>query len=151
MKPTFQELLFPVLPKDWQSKRPFDSVSISLVTLNSTIAPCQTSINTEPNIFCCIMMVGLLDILSFAIWHSTLRWTALLAGWIYIHQHPHDAWLPVEELCDMVGCEGEANRVLHYAAGLRETQQYTILPVDSFITCHILWALQEKAISFLSC
>ena len=81
------------------------------------------------------MMVGLLDIHSFAIWHSTLRWTALLAGWIYIHQHPQ---MLDGQLCDMVGCEGEANRVLHYAASLRETQQYTILPVDSFITCHIL-------------
>lgn len=142
MKPTFQELLFTVLPKDWQSKRPFDSVSISLVMHPQQYhSPLSDTHQHRAKHLCCIMMVGLLDILSFAIWHSTLRWTALLAGWIYIRQHPHDVRLPVEELCDMVGCEGEANCVLHYAASLRETQQYTILPVDSFITCvniHIL-------------
>jgi len=85
------------------------------------------------------MMVGLLEILSFAIWHSTLRCTAFLAGQIYICQQPHDAWFLVEEL---FGHETKVNCVLHYATSLRETQQYTVLPVDNFITCvniHILW------------
>ena len=53
--------------------------------------------------------------------NTEMCWRALQAGWIYVHQHPHDAWLSVEELRDMVACEGEAfsNHVLHYTASLR--------------------------------
>ena len=49
--------------------------------------------------------------------NTEMRWRALQAGRIYVHQHPHDAQLSVEELRDMVGHEGEvfSNRVLHYA------------------------------------
>ena len=54
--------------------------------------------------------------------HSTLemQWCALQADLIYVHQHPHDTQLSVEELHDMVGHEGEAfsNRGLYYAASL---------------------------------
>ena len=58
--------------------------------------------------------------------NTEMRWRALQAGRIYVHQHPHDAQLSVEELRDMVGHEGEvfSNRVLHYAASLRGTRQY---------------------------
>ena len=55
--------------------------------------------------------------------NTEMWWRALQAGRIYVYQHPHDARLSVEELRDMVGCEGEAfsNRVLHYAVSLRGT------------------------------
>lgn len=58
--------------------------------------------------------------------NTEMRWRALQAGRIYIRQHPHDAQLSVNELKEMVGCEGEAfsNRVLHYATSLRGTRQY---------------------------
>ena len=58
--------------------------------------------------------------------NTEMRWRALQAGRIYVHQHPHDAQLSIEELRDMVGREGEAfsNRVLHYATSLRGTRQY---------------------------
>ena len=58
--------------------------------------------------------------------NTELRWRALQAGRIYIHQHPRDAQLSVEELRDMVGREGEvfSNRVLYYATSLRGTRQY---------------------------
>ena len=55
-----------------------------------------------------------------------MRWRALQAGRVYVHQHPNDARLTVDELRDMVGREGEAfsNRVLHYATSLRGTRHY---------------------------
>ena len=58
--------------------------------------------------------------------NSEMRWRALQSGRVYIHQHPNDARLTVDELRDMVGREGEAfsNRVLHYASSLRGTRQY---------------------------
>ena len=58
--------------------------------------------------------------------NTEMRWHALQASRIYIRQHPHDAQLPVNELKEMVGCEGEAfsNHVLHYATSLRGTRQY---------------------------
>lgn len=45
---------------------------------------------------------------------------------MYVHQHPNDARLSVDELRGMVGHEGEAfsKSVLHYAASLRGTQRY---------------------------
>ena len=58
--------------------------------------------------------------------NTEMRWRALQAGRIYIHQHPGDAQLSLDELRDMVGREREVfpNRVLHYAASLRGTKQY---------------------------
>ena len=58
--------------------------------------------------------------------NTEMHWHVLQAGHIYVRQHPHEARLSVEELCDMVGHEGEAfsNRVLPYAASLRGTQHY---------------------------
>lgn len=58
--------------------------------------------------------------------NTEMRWRALQTGRIYVHQHPHDARLSVEELRDMVGRQGEAfsNRVLHFATSLRGMQQY---------------------------
>ena len=52
--------------------------------------------------------------------NTEMRLRALQAGRIYIHQHPSDAHLSVDELHDMVERDGEAffNRVLHYAASL---------------------------------
>ena len=70
---------------------------------------------------------------------STLRcggvWRALQTSCIYVRQNPHDAHLSVEELCDMVGREGEtfSNRVLHYAASLQETRQYWFRQRSRFI------------------
>ena len=57
--------------------------------------------------------------------NTEMRWRALQAGRIYIHQYPHDAQLSVDELKEMVGCEGVvfSNRVLHYATSLRGTRQ----------------------------
>ena len=58
--------------------------------------------------------------------NTEMRWRALQTGRIYVRQCPYDAQLSVEELHDMVGCEGEAfsNCVLHYASSLRGTRQY---------------------------
>ena len=58
--------------------------------------------------------------------NTEMRWRALQAGRVYVHQHPNDARLSVDELRDMVGREGEAfsNRVLHYASSIRGTRQY---------------------------
>ena len=58
--------------------------------------------------------------------NTEMRWHALQVGRIYIHQHPGDAQLSLDELRDMVGREGEAfsNRVLRYASSLRGTKQY---------------------------
>lgn len=59
--------------------------------------------------------------------NTEMRWRALQAGRIYVHQHPNDAQLSVDQLLrDMVGREGEifSNRVLHYSASLRGTKQY---------------------------
>jgi len=58
--------------------------------------------------------------------NTEMRWRALQTGRIYVHQHPQDARLTVEELRDMVGREGEifSSRVLHYATSLRGTRQY---------------------------
>ena len=57
-----------------------------------------------------------------------MRWRALQAGRVYVHQHPNDARLTVDNLRDMVGREGEAfsNRVRStlYASSLRGTRQY---------------------------
>ena len=50
--------------------------------------------------------------------NTEMHWRALQAGRIYVCQHSHYARLSVEELRDMVGCEGAfSNRVL-YAASL---------------------------------
>ena len=38
--------------------------------------------------------------------NTEMRWRALQAGHVYVHQHPHDAQLTVEELRDMVGRKG---------------------------------------------
>lgn len=53
------------------------------------------------------------------------RWRALQTGRVYIHQHPLDACLTLDDLRDMVGREGElfANRVLHFASSLCGTSQ----------------------------
>ena len=58
--------------------------------------------------------------------NTEMRWRALQTGRIYVRKRPQDARPSVEELCDMVGREGEAfsNRVLHYAGSLRGTRQY---------------------------
>ena len=58
--------------------------------------------------------------------NTEMRHRALQTGRVYVHQHPEDARLTVDELRDMVGREGEAfsNRVLHYAASLRGTGHY---------------------------
>ena len=58
--------------------------------------------------------------------NTEMRWRALQTGRIYVRQCPQDAQLSVEELRDMIGCEGEAfsNRLLHYAGSLRGTRQY---------------------------
>ena len=58
--------------------------------------------------------------------NTEMRWRALQTGRVYIHQHPNDARLSLDELRDMVGREGEAfsNCVLHYAASLRGTRPY---------------------------
>lgn len=57
---------------------------------------------------------------------TEMCWRALQTGRVYIHQHPNDARLSVDELRDMVGREGGAfsNRVQHYAGSLRGTRQY---------------------------
>ena len=39
--------------------------------------------------------------------NTEMRLRALQAGRIYVHQHPHDAQLSVEELQGMVSREGE--------------------------------------------
>jgi len=58
--------------------------------------------------------------------NTEMRWRALQTGRIYIRKHPKDGKLTLDELKDMVGCEGErfANRVLHFANSLRGTSQY---------------------------
>ena len=58
--------------------------------------------------------------------NTEMRSRTLQAGRIYIRQHPHDAQLSVDELKEMVGCEGVAfsNHVLHYATSLYGTRQY---------------------------
>ena len=58
--------------------------------------------------------------------NTEMHHRALQTGRVYVHQHPEDARLTVDELRDMVGREGEAfsNRVLHYAASLRGTRHY---------------------------
>ena len=58
--------------------------------------------------------------------NTEMRHRALESGRIYVRRHPHDAHLTVDDLCDMVGREGEAlsNRVLHFATSLRGTRQY---------------------------
>ena len=55
-----------------------------------------------------------------------MRWRALQTGRIYVHQHPHNARLTVEELRDMVGREEElfSSHVLHYVTSLRGKRQY---------------------------
>ncbi len=57
--------------------------------------------------------------------NTEMRWRALQTGRIYIRKHPKDGKLTLDELKDMVGCEGErfANRVLHFANSLRGTSQ----------------------------
>ena len=69
--------------------------------------------------------------------NTEMRWYALQAGRIYVHQHPHDARLSVEELGDMVAREGEAfsNSVLHYAASLRGTRPLLVQATES-THCH---------------
>ena len=39
--------------------------------------------------------------------NTEMRWRALQTGRIYVHQHPSDAQLTVDELRDMVNREGE--------------------------------------------
>ncbi len=58
--------------------------------------------------------------------NAEMRWRGLQTGRIYIRKHPKDGKLTLDELKDMVGCEGEhfANRVLHFANSLRGTSQY---------------------------
>ena len=58
--------------------------------------------------------------------NTEMRWRALQAGCIYVHQHLHDAQLSVDELREMIGHEGEvfSNRILHYATFKRGTRQY---------------------------
>jgi len=58
--------------------------------------------------------------------NTEMRWLALQIGSIYVHQHPHDARLTVEELRDMVGHEGElfSSCVLHSETSLCGTRQY---------------------------
>ncbi len=58
--------------------------------------------------------------------NTEMRWRALQTGRIYIRKHPKDGKLTLDELKDMVGCEGErfANRILHFANSLRGTSQY---------------------------
>jgi len=53
-----------------------------------------------------------------------MHWHSLLAGRIYVHQHPNDAQLSV--LGDMVGQPGAAfsNRVVHFGTTLRGTKPY---------------------------
>ena len=57
---------------------------------------------------------------SYFALNTEMRWCALQAGRIYVHQHPHDARLSAEELRDMVGhgVEVFSNHMLHYAASL---------------------------------
>ena len=58
--------------------------------------------------------------------NNEMRHRALQTGRIYVHQHPHDEHLSVDDLHDMVGRDGDAfsNRVLHYASSLHATCQY---------------------------
>jgi len=55
-----------------------------------------------------------------------MHWHSVLAGRIYVHQHPNDAQLSVEELRDMVGRPGAAfsNCVVHFGTTLRGTKPY---------------------------
>ena len=55
--------------------------------------------------------------------NTEMRWHALQAGRVYIHQHPEDACLFVDELRDIVGTFF-SSRVCHYAAPLRGTRPY---------------------------
>lgn len=68
--------------------------------------------------------------------NSEMRWRALQTGRVYVHQHPNDARLSVDELRDMVGREGQAfsNRVLHYAGSLRGTRHYWFKQRSRLIT-----------------
>ena len=52
-----------------------------------------------------------------------MRWRVLQAGRVYVRQHPEDARLSVDELCDMV-CTSFSSRVCHYAGSLRGTRPY---------------------------
>ena len=55
-----------------------------------------------------------------------MRWRANETGRVYIRQHPGEAHLTVDDLCDMIGREGErfSNKVIHYGASLRNTKKY---------------------------
>ena len=46
--------------------------------------------------------------------NTEMRWRALQAGRVYIHRHPDDAYLSVDELHDMVSTSF-SSRVCHYA------------------------------------
>ena len=58
--------------------------------------------------------------------NTEMRWSTLQTGQIYVHQHPDDARLTVEDLRDMIDSDGEvfSSRVLHYSTSLRGTRQY---------------------------
>ena len=58
--------------------------------------------------------------------NTEMRWRAIQTGRIYVRQNPGDAQLSLDELCDMIGRQGDSfsNRVLHYGTNLRGTKQY---------------------------
>uniref|UniRef100_A0A1X7TE40 Helitron helicase-like domain-containing protein n=1 Tax=Amphimedon queenslandica TaxID=400682 RepID=A0A1X7TE40_AMPQE len=58
--------------------------------------------------------------------HTEIRWRANATGQVYKRQHPGEAHLTVDDLRDMISCEGErfSNKVVHYGASLRGTRQY---------------------------
>ena len=55
--------------------------------------------------------------------NTEMRWRAIQAGRVYVRQHPEDARLSVDELCDMVDT-AFSSRVCHYAGSLRGTRPY---------------------------
>lgn len=57
---------------------------------------------------------------SYFALNTEMQRRALLTRRVYIHQNPEDAHLSVDELCDMVGHDGDkfSHWVLHYASSL---------------------------------
>lgn len=84
----------------------------------------KSLLETNSSIWWCMMMVAL---------HTEIWWYALQTGCIYIHQHPGNAHLSLDDLQDMVCCKGEvfSNQVLCYAASLDLCGTEYILLVQS--------------------
>ena len=68
-------------------------------------------------------MLGLHPCFRYFALNTEMCWRALQPGCVYIHQHPEDVHLSVDELHDVVSTSF-ASYVCHYAGSLRGMCQY---------------------------